>query len=278
MTSTPQPLLEVADLSVSLGRCQILHRVSFSVLPGQIHALIGPNGAGKTTLIRSLLGGMPHTGEIRFRFRGGGRIGYVPQFLDFDRAIPLTVEDFLTVALRRRPVFASPGRRAGRRLQVLLDRTGCGHLRQRGMGSLSGGELRRVMLAQALSPHPELLLLDEPVSNVDADGARQFERLLLTLREQHGVTVVMVGHDIASILRVADGVTCINREVLYSGAPDALRSPRGLAGILGSPPPGGEGGDPPGDSALTGLEADAAAREAGMSGRTPSPVSGREVA
>ena len=105
MTPAPAMLLQVRGLSVSLGGEDILRDVDLDVGCRTIHAIVGPNGAGKTTLMRSLLGSVAHRGEIRFRFRKNGRIGYVPQFVQFDRRLPMTVGEFLAVLFARRPVF-----------------------------------------------------------------------------------------------------------------------------------------------------------------------------
>lgn len=231
--SIEAPLLQVRNLTVSLGRVEVLRQIDLDVMAHHIHAVVGPNGAGKTTLVRSLLGAVPHRGEIRFRFRRDGRIGYVPQQIDFDHRLPLTVSDFLAIALFRRPVFVGITRGARRHIDELLARTGCDRLRDRAMGNLSGGELRRVLLAQSLSPTPEVLLLDEPIGNVDVQGARLFEQLLRHLRDEDGITVVMVAHDIPAIARIADRVTGLDRTVTFSGPAEEIDDPRVLARVFG---------------------------------------------
>jgi len=226
------PLLEVKGLSVSLGGDQILDDVHLEVAPGSIHALIGPNGAGKTTLIRSLMGGMPHRGTIRFRFRKSGRIGYVPQLLEFDHSVPITVGDFITIMLQDSPIFISGIKKMRPHVQQILAATESDHLIDRLIGGLSGGEIRRVFLAQALAPLPELLLLDEPASNVDEQGALLFEQILLRLKDEHGLTILMVGHDTRMILRLADLVTSVNCRVTFSGAPTELEDAEKMAGLF----------------------------------------------
>ena len=215
-------LLEIRDLSLTLGGNRILEDVSLNVRHGQIHALIGPNGAGKTSLIRCIMGGMPHKGTIRFLFRDNGRVGYVPQLLEFDHSVPITVFDFLFLMLKKKPLFLSRRKPMREEILKILAKTECEHLIDRGVGYLSGGEFRRVLLAQALVPLPELLLLDEPASNVDEVGARKFEDMLLNLKEQHGHSILMISHDMQTILRIADRVTGINRNVTYDGSPDDL--------------------------------------------------------
>ncbi len=226
-------LLEIRDLSVKLGGNQILDDVNFDVTRGQIHALIGPNGAGKTTLIRSIMGGMPHTGTIRFLFRENGKIGYVPQLLEFDHSVPITVCDFVAMMLQRTPVFLNGGRGKREKIKQLLSVTESDKLIDRMVGGLSGGEFRRVLLAQALEPLPELLLLDEPASNIDEYGARAFEEMLISLKAEHGLSIIIVGHDIKMILRCADRVTSINRGVTFDGPPDELSHPDKVAQLFG---------------------------------------------
>lgn len=215
-------LLEVRDLSLTLGGNKILDKVNLDVKHGQIHALIGPNGAGKTTLIRSIMGGMPHKGTIRFLFGDNGRIGYVPQLLEFDHSVPITVFDFLFLMLRKSPLFLSRRRPMRARIEEILAATECEHLIDRAVGYLSGGEFRRVLLAQALVPKPELLLLDEPASSIDEVGARHFEQLLMQLKQEHGHSILMVSHDMRTIHRIADRVTAINQTVTYDGSTDNL--------------------------------------------------------
>lgn len=226
-------ILQIKDLEVTLGHQPILEYISFEVARNSIHAVIGPNGAGKTTFIRSLLGGMPHRGEIRFWFQRTGKIGYVPQLIEFDHGLPMTVGDFLCTMVRRWPIFFGTSQRTRREISRLLALTGTEHLIDRMLGRLSGGEFRRVLLAQALSPTPELLLLDEPASNVDEQGARVLETLLHDLKAS-GVTTLMVGHDLAMIGRVADQVTAINRRVTFCGSAQALADPEQLGRLFGT--------------------------------------------
>ncbi len=227
------PLLSVKDLAVALGGNPILKGVSFEVKPGTIHALIGPNGAGKTTLIRSIMGGMPHAGEIRYHYFKDGRLGYVPQLLEFDHTLPITVGDFITIMLRKHPIFIGGIKNIRAKAIEALKVTETDHLVDRLIGGLSGGELRRVLLAQALVPLPELLILDEAASNVDEFGARVFEDLLLKLKKEHGLTIIMVSHDLNMIMRTADYVTGINQTVTYNGTADDFCNPENIGELFG---------------------------------------------
>ncbi|XOF34496.1 MAG: metal ABC transporter ATP-binding protein [Candidatus Electrothrix sp. YB6] len=215
-------LLEIENLSVSLRGNRILDNINLRVRKGHIHALTGPNGAGKTTLMRSITGGMPHKGTIRFLFRESSRIGYVPQFLEFDHSVPITVFDFLFLMLKKLPVFLGLRRTMRARIEKILAATDCSHLIDRCVGQLSGGEFRRVLLAQALEPKPELLLLDEPASNIDEVGIRQFEEMLINLREEQGITILMVCHSMDMISRICNAVTAVNRTVFYDGPAKGL--------------------------------------------------------
>lgn len=216
MPDSESPVVQIDDLSVSLSNHSILEKVSFEVRPAAIHFIVGPNGAGKTTLMRCLIGALPHRGQIRFRFRRQGGVGYVPQTLHFDPALPMTVADFFHILVSRRPVFFGRSDKLKRRIGAWLSQTGCEHLTDRSLGSLSGGELRRVLIAQALVKQPEILLLDEPNSNMDESAALNFERLLRELRDRHALTLVMVAHDFNLTSRLADDVTCINKRLVFS--------------------------------------------------------------
>ena len=217
----PMPLLEVRDLSVDLYGRRILEKVNLQLFPGTLHAIIGPNGGGKSTLIRALLGELAHQGGIRYRFRGGAVIGLLPQFVEFDRKSPMTALDFLHLASSRIPIFLAARAKTRERIAELAAACDCWHLLDRRMGRLSGGEMRRVLLCQALVNEPELLILDEAESHVDQAGNRAITALLCELKRRRGLSILLVGHDLASIARIADRVSAINRQVLFSG-PGAL--------------------------------------------------------
>ena len=132
------PSIEFADVGLTLGNTRILRNVSFSVRAGTVHCIIGANGGGKTSLIRSLLGQMPHTGKITIQWHGGQVIGYVPQTLDFDKTLPVTVRDFLAMTTQRRPVFLGVSRTQLQMIDAALDRV---RIKKKGayrLGSLSG--------------------------------------------------------------------------------------------------------------------------------------------
>jgi len=214
-TASP-PLVEIEGLSVRLQQATLLEDINLRLQPASIHVLSGPNGGGKTTLLRAILGQVPFEGTIRCHWRGGGRIGYVPQRLDFDREIPLTVEGFLAMMWQRRAVCLGTGRSTVARISAALERVGMEKLMRRRFGVLSGGELQRVLLAQALEPTPEILLLDEPTSSIDDAGMRAIEERLLQIKREEGVSILMASHDSEQVQRIGDQVTRIRRTIRSS--------------------------------------------------------------
>jgi zinc transport system ATP-binding protein len=213
------PAIAFDDVSLALGATQILDGVSFTVAAGEIHCLIGPNGGGKTSLVRALLGQMPHSGKIAIAWHDGRTVGYVPQALDFDKTLPVTVDDFMALICEpRRPAFVGASKTKRALAGAALERVGLDGKRKRKLGSLSGGERQRVLFAQALIPPPALLVLDEPMTSMDEVGAERFAALIEELSND-GVTVLWIAHDLAQVRAMADTVTCVNRRVLLSGPP-----------------------------------------------------------
>jgi zinc transport system ATP-binding protein len=202
-------LLDIAGLTVSRGGETLLSNVSFSVRRGTLHALVGPNGAGKTTLLSAILGQSPFDGRIVANWAGSGRIGYVPQSFHVDRSLPVTVADFLALTRQHRPVCFGISAAAVQRISPLLHRVGLAGFERRALSVLSGGELRRVLLANALDPLPELLLLDEPAAGLDEAAAQWLDATLASLKGE--VTIVMVSHDSEQVRRIADDVTFVQR-------------------------------------------------------------------
>jgi len=230
------PSIELAHIELTLGRTNILRDVSFVVAPGRVHALVGPNGGGKSSLIKTLLGQTPHIGRLVLNWpREPGVIGYVPQAIEFDRTLPMTVEDFMAATTQRRPAFLGRSHGAAPAIQAALERVGMADKRSRRMGALSGGERQRVLLAQSLIPEPGLLVLDEPMAALDEAGVQVFENLLADWRSA-GVTVLWVEHDLEAVGRLADRVTGLNRRVLFDGPPSEALTPERLLTLFSTRP------------------------------------------
>ncbi|HLX10776.1 MAG TPA: ATP-binding cassette domain-containing protein [Thermoanaerobaculia bacterium] len=233
-TARRAPLLEVRDLWVRRGGETLLERVDLTVERGSLHLLVGPNGAGKSTLLAAILGQTAFAGRIVAHWRGDGRVGLVPQSFAVDRTLPVTVADFLALTRQRRPVCLGIAAATRGRVAALLARVGLSGIEGKPLAVLSGGELRRVLLAHALDPLPELLLLDEPASGLDEAAARRLEQVLAALCRDDGVTVLMVSHDLAQARRLADRVTVLARTVRADGpAAEILAGGQALAELVG---------------------------------------------
>ena len=181
MEADRKSYLSVENLNVSYKQNHVLEDISFQVERGQFVCVIGPNGGGKSTLLKALVGLMPiRSGTVRKEAR---KIGYVPQQLRIDPAVPLRVEEFLSLKLSRRRIWFGPGKtRAPAKKK--LEEIGAAHLMGRQLSELSGGEFQRILIAYALLDDPDLLLLDEPFSNLDVGSAQSMITRLLTYGAQ----------------------------------------------------------------------------------------------
>jgi zinc transport system ATP-binding protein len=212
-------MITFENVTVTLGGTNILDEVTGVVPCGSAAAIIGPNGAGKTTLLLAMLGRIPYTGRISLCEASGAmaRIGYVPQRLDFDRGMPITVLDLLVMGKQRLPLWFGTARRPRQVALEMLAAVKAEHLAKRRLGALSGGELQRVLLALAIQEKPDVLILDEPDSGVDIGGENLLCELLEKLRAERGFTQVMVTHDLSMVTAHATHVICLNRRVLGQG-------------------------------------------------------------
>jgi zinc transport system ATP-binding protein len=222
MTDGATALLEIDALAVRRHHEALLDAVGLRVRRGSIHVIVGPNGAGKSTLLSAILGEIPFDGRIALNWIGAGTIGYVPQSFAVDPTLPVTVGDFLALTRQRRPVCLGLTSAARLTIARLLDGVGLPGLERRPLAVLSGGELRRVLLAHALDPGPELLLLDEPTAGLDESAVRILDDILLALKRDQQTTVLMVSHDLEQVRRVADRVTVLDRRVVGEGSVDIL--------------------------------------------------------
>lgn len=209
-------MIRFDDVTVLRGAIRALDRVTLEVARGTIHAVVGPNGAGKSTLVAALLGALPFEGRITVEWARARRLGLVPQRLAIDPATPVTVRDFLAAARQRWPVALGTGRAVRTRIDAMLAAQGLAGFAPRRLGDLSGGELQRVMLAHALDPEPELLILDEPNTGLDPASQAHLERTLLEARSR-GVTVLAILHDLELVARIADRVTHLEGRVVVTG-------------------------------------------------------------
>jgi zinc transport system ATP-binding protein len=220
------PLIEVDNLTIRRHREALLEQVSLRVARGSLHVIVGPNGAGKTTMLNAILGQTAFDGRIVLNWRGDGAIGYVPQTFAVDPTLPVTVQDFLALTRQRRPVCLGIAAATRKTIADLLSRVGLAGLERRLLSVLSGGELRRVLLAHALDPEPELLILDEPGSGLDEGSARWLDDALVAMKRLRRTTILMVSHDIERVRRLADRVTLLEHHVVAEGTPDEVLDAR----------------------------------------------------
>ena len=219
----------MSDILLSLDRVglrrhgnAILDNISLQVRRGEIVTLIGPNGAGKTSLVRIVLGLLAaDSGRVERQPRL--RIGYMPQKLQIDATLPLNVLRFLLLA---------PGVSREAALRA-LEEVGAGHLAQRPLQQVSGGEQQRILLARALLRHPDLLVLDEPVQGVDVNGQIELYQLITRLRDRYGCGVLMVSHDLHLVMAPTNTVVCLNRHVCCSGRPEQVSADPAFIALFG---------------------------------------------
>lgn len=203
----------------------MLEDINLHMHCGELTALIGPNGAGKTTLLRAMVGELPHSGTLRFIHHGNVestkpiRIGYVPQKLELDRTSPTTVLDLFAATISRWPLWI--GTRKAVRDEALqkLELVGAEQLLKRRLSEISVGQLQRILLALALTPVPELLLLDEPVAALDQGGMELFYQTVSKMRQEYDLSILLVSHDLTAAAQFADRMILLNRSVLCDGPP-----------------------------------------------------------
>jgi zinc transport system ATP-binding protein len=235
-------LVTIKDLHVTLGGNPILRGVNAGLARGKITALIGLNGAGKSTLLRALVKEVwPNSGRIEFHCGHDHtrpdpqHVGYVPQRLRIEANLPLTVYDLFGITLQRRPIFLGAMRKVRQRMTHLLERVNAVHLLHKPVEKLSGGELQRVLLALAMEPHPELLLLDEPAAGIDFKEGEKFYDLIASLNRETDATILLVSHDTNVVDRMADHVLCLkDGRIACQGPPREIINERMLEEIFGS--------------------------------------------
>ena len=221
--------LRIQDLSVRIGNETILQGIDLHAHCGEMIALIGPNGAGKSTLLKAILGQQEYSGIISFSVPGQRnrkpKIGYVPQSPTFDPGDPITVADLFSCCMSRRPAFCGLSNAMRSKVIECLERVHGEELIDKRVGTLSGGELQRILLALALEPLPNILILDEPLSGVDVEGMVTLMDMLDEIRQVYDLSILMTTHDFAMLKTYADQVILINHKIITQGAPvDVLNS------------------------------------------------------
>jgi len=204
--------IRMKDVSVTRDAQEVVKNVTVDIYEGDIVAIIGPNGAGKSTLLKAILGLLDYTGEISIYNKKPSaflkNIGYVPQRFSFDKNFPLTVDEFLHLSSQDKAA-----------IHKALDEVEMTTYKNKRLGSLSGGQLQRVLIARAIVNKPKLLLLDEPTAGIDLEGEKDFYEIIRHQNQQHGVTIVMISHEVNVVYSFASQVICLNRDLACVGVP-----------------------------------------------------------
>ncbi len=219
-------ILSVKSLAVKLDGQTILDNLSFEVESGDSVAVIGPNGSGKTILLKTLLGILPHQGEIEWN--GNVKIGYVPQKIDADRHLPLNLKNLLLAKEKVLGLKENIGELSG---EVGLSEESL----KAPIGHLSGGQFQRALIAFALLDKPNMLLLDEPTASIDLPGEEKIYELIHRLQDKYDMTIILVSHDLSFVYRYATKVLCLNKTGVCFGAPGEALTQRTLEKIYGGP-------------------------------------------
>jgi zinc/manganese transport system ATP-binding protein len=243
------PVLKVSGLTVYQNTYLAVRDVSFELLLGTDTAIVGPNGAGKSTLIKAILDLIPRsTGTIEVFGRPIDRLGslrnqlgYMPQNFIFDRSFPISVSELVALGIGNKKHsflsslsnFWQQKRETSAAVTAALHRTDAYRLRNQAIGTLSGGQLKRVLLAYCLVTPRKLLVLDEAFAGVDVQGTTDFYALLNELKREENWTVLQVSHDIDMVSRHCDRVICLNQTLVCSGKPEIALSPQNLLATYG---------------------------------------------
>jgi len=243
---TKPALLELDAIGVRLGGRQILSDVTFSLRRGEFTGIIGPNGAGKTTLLRVILGLLEPTGgrvlidgeplhnKNPLSQKHGASIGYVPQKLVIDPDMPLRARDVVSLGLDGHKLgFGFPSRQRRELIEAALDDVGAAGYADARVGELSGGEQQRVLIAHALISRPKLLLLDEPLANLDLRSEQEIVAVLGKLAGEQEIAVLLSAHDMNPLLSVMDRIVYVANGHVATGATDDVVTSEGLTRLYG---------------------------------------------
>ena len=216
--------IQIKDISVRNGAQTIIEDINLHIHCGKITVIIGKNGAGKTTLIKAILGEIKHEGTIEFndlkaRTIANLKIGYVPQYLNMEKNTPMSVYDLFASYISNVPIFLKKSHKLYERIKEQLSMFQAQDLIDKRACDLSGGELQRVLLSIAVTPIPNLLLLDEPVSGIDRNGMQLFYNNVGILKKNYDLAMIIVSHDFDFVRKYADHVILLDKTIIKEGNP-----------------------------------------------------------
>ena len=215
-------LIQLKNISVLRGGEHILKQVDLSVSCNEIVTMVGPNGAGKSTLVKIALGLIkPDQGSVITR--RSLKTSYVPQSVNLDESLPISVKRFLEVS----------GTKNTEKLTEALHHVGAGNLLEHSLSNVSGGELRRILLARALLMKPDLMILDEPTSGVDIGGQAALYSLIQWIRDTYNCGILLVSHNLHVVMAATDRVVCLNRHRCCSGTPEHVQQHPEFVSLFG---------------------------------------------
>ncbi len=240
MEMSIQPVVIAEDLTVGYDKEPIWRNANFRVNRGEFVAVIGPNGAGKTTMFRLLLGlQQPISGTIKVfndrPKRGNSKIGYIPQRHTIDNETNIECIEFVRLAFSGNKWGFSLSSHKEKKIALdTLAAVGATELANKSLGSLSGGELQRIFLAEALVSNPEMLLLDEPLSNLDIKRIKDLVGLMNSVVKSRNVTAFLVAHDINPLIQFLDKVIYIANGKVATGTPKEVLTSKRLTALYGT--------------------------------------------
>ncbi len=219
--------IQMKGISVKDGNRAIIENINLHIHCGKITALIGRNGAGKSTLIKAIIGERKHEGSIEFTDLKNNtierlRIGYVPQSFSMDKNTPISVYDLFAAYISASPIFLKKSGKVYRRIKEQLGVFEAQDLIDKRVCDLSGGELQRVLLSIAITPIPNLLLLDEPVSGIDLNGLQLFYENVAKLKNHFDLAMIIISHDFDFVRKYADHVILLDKHIIREGTPEEV--------------------------------------------------------
>jgi len=223
MVTQDNNILEVSNLSVEISNQPIIDNLTFKIKRGITLAIVGPNGAGKTTLFRALLNLVPYSGKIEWS--GKVKVGYVPQILSV-QDIPISVKEFLLYKNESASDINAVLSSVGLDSETIVDKS---------LANLSGGQMRRVLIAWAIVDKPDVLLFDEPTSGVDLDSEEAIYGMLRKLTEKNNITLLLISHDLHIVREYSDYALALNKCLVFFGESKEVMNPATQKLIYGEP-------------------------------------------